>query len=290
MGTGRLLAYARGARHASLLFAPLLPAPNSASCVFVPPAVRGRAGAAIAHVMWALMRELGGACTEDMRCRLARSDPAGPDHDPLLLATSPLVTPHSGHWPRNVVQTGWFRSAGDDRPRMPASLALFLRRHPAPLFMSFGSVLVRNPAADVALFRAATPPDRGLIVQSPALPPGPWGDTAYNAVGLDHTVLLPHVAQVVHHGGAGTTYAALAAGKPALVVPHLGDQAYYGRRVHALGAGPRPIPRLRLSVRQLRSAVRRLDDPTYAAGAGSAQQVLAREDGLASAVQVLERI
>ncbi|WP_432560683.1 glycosyltransferase [Granulicoccus sp. GXG6511] len=289
MVAGRLLAYARGARHASLLFAPLLPTPNSASCVFVPPAIRGRTGTAIAHLMWALTQELGGACAEDLRCRLDMVDPAGPDHGPLVMATSPFVTPHSGHWPGNVVQTGWFRSARDDRSPLPASLALFLRRHPEPLLMSFGSVLVRDPVADLALFRAATPPGRGLVVQSRALPPGPWGDTAYNALGLDHTALLPHVAQVVHHGGAGTTYAALAAGKPALVIPHLGDQAYYGRRVHALRAGPRPLPRARLSARKLRAAVRRLDDPAYAAGAGVAQRILAREDGIAHAVQVLER-
>ncbi|MEW6639031.1 MAG: nucleotide disphospho-sugar-binding domain-containing protein [Pseudomonadota bacterium] len=64
----------------------------------------------------------------------------------------------------------------------------------------------------------------------------------------DNAVLLPFVpydAQlaafdaVIHHGGAGITYAAIAAAKPALVVPHDYDQFDYAARVVAKGAGLR---------------------------------------------------
>lgn len=63
------------------------------------------------------------------------------------------------------------------------------------------------------------------------------------------------MAAVVHHGGAGTTAAGLAAGVPSIVTPFFGDQPYWGRRVHALGVGPAPIPRRRLTVDNLAAAI-----------------------------------
>jgi UDP:flavonoid glycosyltransferase YjiC (YdhE family) len=49
--------------------------------------------------------------------------------------------------------------------------------------------------------------------------------------------VLPHVAGIVHHGGAGTVLAALAAGVPQVVVPGAGDRAVHARLVSDRGAG-----------------------------------------------------
>jgi UDP:flavonoid glycosyltransferase YjiC (YdhE family) len=49
--------------------------------------------------------------------------------------------------------------------------------------------------------------------------------------------VLPHVAGVVHHGGAGTVMAALAAGVPQVVVPGAGDRTVHARLVADRGAG-----------------------------------------------------
>ena len=49
--------------------------------------------------------------------------------------------------------------------------------------------------------------------------------------------VLPHVAGVVHHGGAGTLMAALAAGVPQVVVPGAGDRTVHARLVADRGAG-----------------------------------------------------
>jgi len=61
----------------------------------------------------------------------------------------------------------------------------------------------------------------------------------FSAEALPHDWLFPRIAAVVHHGGAGTTGAALRA----VVVPFAMDQPFWGSRVAALGAGPEPIPR-----------------------------------------------
>ncbi len=52
-----------------------------------------------------------------------------------------------------------------------------------------------------------------------------------------HSLLFPRAAVIVHHGGIGTTGQALRAGKPQLVVPHMGDQADNAHRVRKMGAG-----------------------------------------------------
>jgi hypothetical protein len=49
--------------------------------------------------------------------------------------------------------------------------------------------------------------------------------------------LLPGSAAVVHHGGSGTTMAALAAGVPQIVLPHGADQFVNARAVASLGVG-----------------------------------------------------
>jgi sterol 3beta-glucosyltransferase len=58
---------------------------------------------------------------------------------------------------------------------------------------------------------------------------------------------------MIHHGGYGTTAAALAAGVPSVVTPFMPDQQWYGHRIEAVGGGVVVAPR-RLT-RALPSAV-----------------------------------
>lgn len=71
---------------------------------------------------------------------------------------------------------------------------------------------------------------------------------------LDHVRLFPRVDLIVHHGGAGTTATALRAGVPQLIVPHIVDQFFHGRRIHELGLGPAPIPKAKLDAPALLDA------------------------------------
>jgi UDP:flavonoid glycosyltransferase YjiC (YdhE family) len=63
------------------------------------------------------------------------------------------------------------------------------------------------------------------------------------AVGyVPHSKIAPNVDVVVHHGGIGTMFAALHAGRSSVVVPQAFDQAHNGRLVEGLevGAASRP--------------------------------------------------
>ncbi|CAJ2644694.1 sterol 3-beta-glucosyltransferase UGT80A2 [Trifolium pratense] len=55
--------------------------------------------------------------------------------------------------------------------------------------------------------------------------------------------LFPKCAAVVHHGGSGTTAAALQAGTPQVICPFVLDQFYWAERMHWLGVSPEPLSR-----------------------------------------------
>ena len=82
---------------------------------------------------------------------------------------------------------------------------------------------------------------------------------------------LPTCAGLVHHGGAGTLLAALAAGVPQIVVPGLGDRRRNAELVAARGAG------LAVPVRDLDAAVlqRLVTDEGLAAAAGEVRAEMA---------------
>jgi len=93
-----------------------------------------------------------------------------------------------------------------------------------------------------------------------------------------HDWLFPRVSAVVHHGGAGTTAAALRAGVPSVILPFFFDQGFWGRRLAACGLGPPPIPFYRLSAATLeRASTPRNDRPACAAACnGSSAKLCGR--------------
>jgi UDP:flavonoid glycosyltransferase YjiC (YdhE family) len=73
---------------------------------------------------------------------------------------------------------------------------------------------------------------------------------------LPHSLVLPHAAVAITHGGMGATQKALAAGVPVVVVPWGRDQAEVGRRAERAGAGVL-LPKRKFTADTLRDAVRR---------------------------------
>ncbi|MFZ5440695.1 MAG: glycosyltransferase [Myxococcota bacterium] len=175
----------------------------------------------------------------------------------------------------------------------PQRLVDFLAAGTPPLCIGFGSMASEDPARLSELVLAAV---RRAGVRAVLLTG--WGGLADvsrdDVLVLDeapHDWLFPRVAGVVHHGGAGTTGAALLAGVPALVVPFTMDQPFWARRVHTLGAGPAPVPRRRLTVELLAARLRALvNDVALRARAAELGAQLRAEGGTQDAVRLLEAL
>lgn len=111
----------------------------------------------------------------------------------------------------------------------------------------------------------------------------------YAAGPLPHSWLLLRCAGLVHHGGFGTTSAGLRAGLPALVIPHIIDQFYWGQRVYELGIGPQPIQRANLDVDGLTAALVELvkNEEMHNAASILGEQIRAK-NGVDNAVRLID--
>ena len=107
---------------------------------------------------------------------------------------------------------------------------------------------------------------------------------------VPHTWLFPRMAAICHHGGAGTTAAALAAGVPSIVVPFANDQFAWGQRVHDLGVGTAPIPRKTLTASRLAAAIQQTTQPQLRAQAVTLANQITTEQGALRCAQVVAGI
>jgi len=213
---------------------------------------------------------------------------------PLLHAHSEVLLPRPADWPAHAVATGAWRLPTSTRWQPSPALQAFLDAGPPPVYVGFGSMVGRHPVAlaqrvITALARAGV---RGVIARGwGGLQPQQLPPEVHLIDEAPHDVLLPQMAAVVHHGGAGTTVAGLLAGLPTVVCPFFGDQPFWGRTVHRLGVGPAPVPARQLDPVRLAAAIgQAVNSPAMRDAAYALGQRLRAEDGTASAVRFLERL
>jgi sterol 3beta-glucosyltransferase len=215
----------------------------------------------------------------------------------ILLPVSRYVAPPSSAWPAQVCQTGyWFaRQASGWTP--PTDLVEFIRAGEKPLAVSLGvmsqSGKQARRGAELVLAALAQAGGRAIIQGWDAvLPDLALPKTVFRAGSLPHGWLFEQVSAVIHHGGFGTTAAGLRAGVPAIVIPHVIDQFYWGQRVYELGVGPKFIPRGQLSAEKLAAAIAqcRQADLLRQQAAQLGDQIRAEPDGVCTAVQAIENL
>jgi UDP:flavonoid glycosyltransferase YjiC (YdhE family) len=212
----------------------------------------------------------------------------------ILHAVSRHVMPHPADWPANFHISGyWFLDESLDW-QPSAELTEFLAAGPPPVYIGFGSMTNRDPAATTRLIIEAVQQcgQRAILLSGWAgmgqvdLPP--------QILRLDsapHNRLFPRMAAVVHHGGAGTTAAGLRAGVPTVVIPHMVDQPYWGQRVWSLGVGPKPISGHKLTAVKLADAIHQATtNQTIQQNAAALGAKIRSEDGLGYAVTIIKQI
>lgn len=212
----------------------------------------------------------------------------------VLNAYSPLVVPHPPDWPNWIQTTGYWRFDDPNEGVAPPDLKAFLDAGPPPVYVGFGSMTPRNAAAltdtvTQALRRLGL---RGILLSGWGGLTSGIGKIADDLFGVDrvsHSWLLPQTLAAVHHGGAGTTAAAICAGVPSAVVPMFGDQAFWGGRVARLGLGPHPLRYQHLTLDALVAAIEfAISEPVRARAADFGRDVAA-ETGVANAVEIFSR-
>jgi sterol 3beta-glucosyltransferase len=204
-----------------------------------------------------------------------------------LYAYSPHVVPVPPDWGPEILVSGyWFL----DNPewQMPRELAAFLDAGAPPVYFGFGSTPGLDPDAMTGLIcdALAQTGNRGILATGRgALRTGAGSANVYFIAEAPHDRLFPHVASIVHHGGAGTTGASLRGGKPMAICPFFGDQPFWARRVAHLGVGPAPLDRKILSPAKLANVISQMEQPAMRQRAAKLGAAIQQEDGLTNAVR-----
>ena len=185
----------------------------------------------------------------------------------------------AGHWP-----------LADDRP-LPGETAAWLENGPAPVYVGFGSIRDSESErlADIAATATAQANVRLVLDSGWTGLEGAADDRVHVVSDTDHTKLFPRMSAVVHHGGAGTTHTAAAAGVPSMAVPYYADQPFWGRRLESAGIGAPPLPRRELDAGRLTERITMLGREALSLKAEEVGAAMRSERGVRTATQFILR-
>lgn len=216
----------------------------------------------------ALQRTLFGQVLNDEIDQVRAQVGLGPvaSWDRWLAHTSPALA----LWPPwfGAPETGWMTGltpvgfAVDTPPRLPSlstPLRQFLNDHPSPTLVTGGTGAFHGRKFYAAALDAAASSGQAVIVVTrfPEHLPKVFSE---NVLVIDHapfSSLLPETGLIVHHGGIGTTAAAIAAGIPQLILAYGLDRPDNGARIQSLGMGE-VVPPPRWQPAELADAMLRL--------------------------------
>lgn len=207
-----------------------------------------------------------------------------------LLGYSPTLVPHPSDWDDLQVVTGDWPLIRRDEV-LPTELEAFLESGEPPVCVSFGNHrhLDRPKVRETIL--AGLAGRRVILLGRGARE---WADELpENAIGVEHCehdLVFPLCSVVFHHGGPGTTHAAVRWGIPSVTWPVDGDNAFWAWRLAELGAAAPALSRLRLTPHAIAAAVTEASSSAVRQQVGRLAATLRQERGVENAVAAVERV
>ena len=229
---------------------------------------------------------------QPMRAREYWSLDSAQSSTPLIYGYSPVVIPKPPDWSNNQQVSGyWFLDTAEGY-QPETDLLDFLADGLPPVYIGFGSMVdhKQEEITQIVINALREINQRGILLGGwSALGSGDLPASILRVDAVPHDWLFPQMAAVVHHGGAGTTAAGLRAGVPSVVVPSFGAQFFWSWRVPELGAGPKPIPRNKLTVAKLARAIQQaVNDDSIRSKASLICQQIRAENGVEVAIRMIE--
>lgn len=212
---------------------------------------------------------------------------------PLTLALySPVLgAPMLDHPPNTLVTGAVFFDSESGAPETLDEEALAFRsKGEPPLVFSLGSFVVNAPGNFYreSLAAARLLGRRAVLLTGGGEAPPPADDVLIRTY-VPHSQIFPLAAAIIHHGGAGTTAQALLAGKPQIVVPHMGDQWDHGARIQRLGVGKFVRPDQYRAARVANALKELFAEPAVAQRAQQIGIQISAERGAETAAEAIER-
>lgn len=214
---------------------------------------------------------------------------------PLLFGISPEILPASPDWEAHVHVTGyWFLDEPAYQP--PEDLSRFLAGGSPPVCVGFGSMIhPRSTHIQRTLLAALQRESERAVILTGWDGWQPAREEFQNPdffflESAPHSWLLPRCKLAIHHGGSGTTAAALRAGVPQWIIPFTADQPFWARRAHQAGTAAAPLNPARVAENTVAPILQAAlhSDRLRARAAALGEQIRA-EDGVARAVEIIEQ-
>jgi len=209
---------------------------------------------------------------------------------PILYAFSPSVIPRPEDWHDNINITGyWFDDFSNDWTPQKGLLD-FIHSGSPPVAVVFGSTGTNGlKGIYQKIHRAFEASNQRAVIVGDQTGEDVPSHLFYQRGYVPYSWLFERSSAVIHHGGAGTTGKALRAGIPQIILPFTSDQPFWGRRVHKLGAGPKPIPPKRLDPEKLAKAIHTvIHNPNMRSRAEIIARAISKEDGIKDAMKIIE--
>ncbi len=171
-------------------------------------------------------------------------------HDFSLSLISPALLSRPKDWPQNTHLVGpWFEK---ENVGISDEILEFVNRKPT-VYAGFGSMKRGNPKKIATeIIKGCKASGMQIIISSG------WGGLevaeefkndpdVLEVKSVNHFKLFPLVKVIFHHGGIGTTHAALRAGTPSVIVPFIVDQPWWAHKLYSQKLGPKSLPHRRLT-------------------------------------------
>jgi sterol 3beta-glucosyltransferase len=162
---------------------------------------------------------------------------------PAFYAYDSQVGLQAKDWPKNVIVGGWILDQAETELGPELSQFISKENDKSPVvYIGFGSMPIvkseKFPAFLEEFAGLVNGKFRIVLFVGGSTPGVAFNDNVdlddrnfiFPVVTVSHAALFPSVDLVVHHGGSGTTAAALHSGTPSTVVACFGDQPYWGEQ------------------------------------------------------------
>lgn len=206
---------------------------------------------------------------------------------PIVYPISKYLFEDVTSWNNHVELTGFFFL--DTKEKLTNELEEFLSKGTKPITISFSSMPLKNPIEFInnLMLALKETSNRAIILV---------GNSGINMTSSEdvlvlnqapHTLLFPRSKAVIHHGGMGTTAAALLSGIPQLIIPFSVDQPFWAERVYNKGLSLLPVKEKDLNHEILSQMLIELSETEICLKAKQFGEKIMREDGLYNAANFI---
>ncbi len=207
-----------------------------------------------------------------------------------LSLTSPAVLKRPSDWPDNTYLVGPWHEP--DKEEVDQIVLDFVNRKDT-VYAGFGSMKKGNPQKITAeIIKGVKKLNMQVLVSTG------WGGLAVSqdfvndpdvmfVKSVSHTKIFPLVKVILHHGGIGTTHAALRAGTPSVIVPFIVDQPWWAHKLHKQELGPKSLPLRKLKSKKVSQRI--LQAIRYQSKVFNIAQDMKLDNGVVETIKILQK-